>query len=92
MAEFVRDNPDAPIDALPIHLALKKREPRRELSAVDRFALTMFRTACLAAIAFDKEQGALQPQPAPPAGGWPGKRAFDPEPGPFAATGFSARR
>lgn len=94
MVDFVRDNPEAPVDAMSIHLALTKRQPRVELSAVDRFALKLFHQAVTAAIAFDKEieaieLGKLQPQPL---GRYPGRQSFVPEPAPFAPTGFQTVR
>ena len=94
MADFVRANPEAPVDAMSIHLALTRRQPRGELSAVDRFALKLFHQAVTAAIAFDKEIEAinlakLQPQPI---GHYPGRQSFVPEPAPFAPTGFQTVR
>lgn len=96
MADFVRDNPEAPVDAMAIHLGLKKRAPRAELSPVDRFALKLFHQAVMAAIAFDKEVKAIELEKiahgTTMAGRYPGLRSFTREPAPFSPTGFRPLR
>lgn len=94
MADFVRDNPDAPLEAMFIHLGLKKRYPRTEPNRADMFVLSLFHAACKAAFKFEADQAAEEAasaaQPAP-AGSWPGERAMQPSDPVFAPTGFTAR-
>ncbi|RWF49964.1 MAG: hypothetical protein EOS50_30250 [Mesorhizobium sp.] len=94
MADFVRDNPDAPVTAMFIHLGLKKRYPRTEPNTADLFVLSLFHSACLAAFKFEAEraaeEAAAQAKPAP-SGGWPGERALIPEKPAMSPTGFSPR-
>ncbi|ESZ32712.1 hypothetical protein [Mesorhizobium sp. L2C066B000] len=94
MAEFVRDNPDAPLEAMFIHLGLKKRTPRTEPNRADLFVLSLFHAACKAAFKFEADQAAeaeaakVKPEPS---GRWPGERAMQPSDPVFAPTGFSPR-
>lgn len=94
MADFVRDNPDAPVEAMFIHLSLKKRYPRTEPNRADLFVLSLFHAACKAAIAFEAdqaaEQAAAKTKPAP-SGGWPGDRALQPSKPAMSPSGFSPR-
>ncbi|WP_164762023.1 hypothetical protein, partial [Mesorhizobium sp. M7A.T.Ca.TU.009.02.1.1] len=94
MADFVRDNPDAPVEAMFIHLSLKKRYPRTEPNRADLFVLSLFHAACKAAIAFEADQAAeeaaAKTKPAP-SGGWPGDRALQPSKPAMSPTGFSPR-
>ncbi|RWI96082.1 hypothetical protein [Mesorhizobium sp.] len=94
MADFVRDNPDAPVLAMFNHLTLKKRYPRTIPNRADEFMLSLFHAACLAAHRFEDDQAAEEAaranKPAP-AASWPGEKAMKPADPPFAATGFSPR-
>lgn len=94
MAEFVRDNPDAPVPAMFIHLGLKKRYPRTEPNTADMFTLSLFHAACTAAFKFEAEraaeEAAAQAKPAP-SGGWPGDRALQPQKPGFSPSGFTPR-
>jgi len=94
MADFVRTNPDAPVEAMFIHLGLQKRYPRTEPNTADRFVLGMFHAAASAAIKFEAdraaEEAAAQAKPAP-AGTWPGEQALKPQEPAFSPTGFSPR-
>jgi hypothetical protein len=58
MADFVRGNPDAPVAAMFIHLSLQKRYPRTEPNTADLFVLSLFHSACVAAIKFEADQAA----------------------------------
>jgi hypothetical protein len=94
MADFVRGNPDAPVAAMFIHLSLQKRYPRTEPNTADLFVLSLFHSACVAAIKFEADQAAEEAAkvpPAPAAGGWPGEQALQPSQPAFAPTGFSPR-
>ncbi|TIL53788.1 MAG: hypothetical protein E5Y83_05725 [Mesorhizobium sp.] len=94
MADFVRDNPDAPVEAMFIHLGLKKRYPRTEPNTADLFTLSLFHAACRAAIKFEADQAAAEaaakakPEPS---GGWPGVRALQPQKPALSPSGFSPR-
>lgn len=94
MADFVRGNPDAPVEAMFIHLSLKKRYPRTEPNRADLFVLSLFHAACKAAIAFEADQAAetaaAEAKPAP-SGGWPGDRALQPSKPAMSPSGFSPR-
>ncbi|WP_156932464.1 hypothetical protein [Mesorhizobium sp. LNJC391B00] len=94
MADFVRGNPDAPVEAMFIHLGLQKRYPRTEPNTADRFVLGLFHAAASAAIKFEAEraaeEAAAQAKPEP-SGRWPGEGAMQPSDPVFAPTGFSPR-
>ncbi|MER9622665.1 hypothetical protein NKI98_14700 [Mesorhizobium sp. M0222] len=94
MADFVRGNPDAPVEAMFIHLGLQKRYPRTEPNRADLFVLSLFHAAASAAIKFEAEraaeEAAAQAKPEP-SGRWPGERAMQPSDPVFAPTGFSPR-
>ncbi|RWN78063.1 MAG: hypothetical protein EOS02_09900 [Mesorhizobium sp.] len=94
MADFVRDNPDAPVEAMFIHLGLKKRYPRTEPNTADLFVLSLFHAACRAAIKFEADQAsaeaAAKAKPEP-SGGWPGERALQPQKPALSPSGFSPR-
>lgn len=94
MADFVRDNPDAPVPAMFIHLSLHKRYPRTEPNTADLFVLSLFHAACKAAIDFERQVAAEKAAAefaAAPAGRWPGEQAMKPQPEAFAPSGFSPR-
>lgn len=94
MADFVRGNPDAPVEAMFIHLGLQKRYVRTEPNRADLFVLSLFHAACKAAFKFEADQTAeaeaakVKPEPS---GRWPGERAMQPSDPVFAPTGFSPR-
>jgi len=94
MADFVRDNPDAPVEAMFIHLSLKKRYPRTEPNNADMLVLSLFHAACVAAFKFEQQAAAVKAAAefaAAPAASWPGERAFEPEKPVFSPSGFSPR-
>ncbi|OBQ59590.1 hypothetical protein EFV37_22070 [Mesorhizobium loti] len=94
MADFVRGNTEAPVEAMFIHLGLQKRYPRTVPNRDDLFVLTLFHAACKVAFRLeadrDAEEAARTAQPAP-AGGWPGEQAMRPQPEAFSPSGFSPR-
>ncbi|MCZ8545060.1 hypothetical protein OOJ09_12775 [Mesorhizobium qingshengii] len=94
MADFVRGNPEAPAEAMFIHLGLKKRYPRTEPNTADHFVLSLFHAACRAALKFEQQVAAEKAAAefaAAPAGGWPGERALEPQKPAFSPSGFSPR-
>ncbi|CDX54547.1 hypothetical protein MPL1032_190145 [Mesorhizobium plurifarium] len=95
MADFVRDNPEAPAAAMFNHLTLKKRLPRTIPNRADEFVLSLFHAACLAAHKFEADQAAEEAaraaKAAPAAPQWPGEQAMKPSDPAFAPTGFSPR-
>ncbi|TPN57159.1 hypothetical protein [Mesorhizobium sp. B1-1-7] len=93
MADFVRDNREAPVEAMFIHLGLQKRYPRTVPNTADRFVLGLFHAACVAAFTFEGELAAEEAARRETAtfGGWPGDRALKPQDPAFAPTGFSPR-
>ncbi|MCF6120526.1 hypothetical protein L2449_27255 [Mesorhizobium muleiense] len=94
MADFVRDNPDAPVTAMLIHLGLKKRQPRTEPNTADMMVLSLFHSACVAAFKFEAdraaEEAAAKAKPEP-SGGWPGERALQPQKPALSPSGFTPR-
>mgnify|MGYP006927632696 CR=1 FL=1 len=95
MVAFVCDNPEAPLLAMYNHLRLTKRYPETAVNNADMLALTLFHAAVTAALDFERKEAAEKAAAefaATPAGGWPGERAFKPEPGPFDPVGLSATR
>lgn len=93
MADFVRDNPEAPVPAMFVHLGMQKRYPRTTPNTADLFVLSLFHAACKAAFQFEAELAAEEAAKAPAAtaGGWPGERAMQPQPEAFSPSGFSPR-
>lgn len=87
-AAFIRQWPDAPLDALPIHL----KRAGFDVAAVgprEKAAWTVFRAALIALDACTAELAAIETPPAPLTGGGMGTIGLRPAPGPFEATGFS---
>lgn len=89
MADFVLENPDAPLLAMYKHLEIQKSLPATIPSNADMMALSVFRHACLAALEFMRCELA---KPVPQSSGWPGEQALQVTHSPFEATGFTPSR
>lgn len=87
-ATFIRQWPDAPLDALPIHLKRAGFDVP-PIGPREKAAWTVCRTTLMALDAADKEQAAAANPPAPLPGGGIGTVGLKPAPGPFEVTGFS---
>lgn len=92
MAEFVIENPDAPLLAMYKHLEIQKGLPATIPSNADMMALSVFRHACLAALELQRCEQADQAKPVPQSSGWPGEQALQVTHSPFEATGFTPSR
>lgn len=95
MADFVRNNPEAPLLAMYNHLRLAKRYPETAMNSGDLLALTLFHAAVTAALAFERTRAAEKASSefaTAPAESWPGEQAFKPQPGPFDPVGLSPTR
>ncbi len=97
-AAFVAANRDAPAAAIGVHLHLKKLGGSAAPSKAEAALWGVFKSTFLAVHDFlaeaEKEAEAArrnaEAKAARPT--WPGKQAFQRQPGPFAATGFSPTR
>ncbi|TDR35707.1 hypothetical protein [Aquamicrobium defluvii] len=92
MANFVLENPDAPLLAMYKHLEIQKSLPATIPSNADMLALSVFRHACLAALEFMRCELAELAKPVPQSSGWPGEQALQVTHSPFEATGFTPSR
>lgn len=92
MADFVLENPDAPLLAMYKHLEIQKRLPATTPNNADMMALSVFRHACLAALEFLRAEQADLAKPVPQSAGWPGEQALQVTHSPFEATGFTPSR
>jgi len=92
-AEFVRQNPDAPAEAISIHLRLKgyKAVPTSGLLTGAAWRVFAFTLQQRDAVRREVAKQLVQ-QPAEPAPAWPGDLTMQPQPGAFDAAGFSPRR
>lgn len=93
MADFVRDNPDAPLLAMLKHLEITMRYPVVVPNHADMLSLSLFRHACLAAFEFERCQAADEKPPQYAYGGsrWPGEQALQVQDNAFSPSGFAAR-
>lgn len=95
-AKFVRENPEAPVEAVAIHVHMAKhgRQSGPDLNHRERAAWTVFRATLVALDEAEKaraaEEAAAQAKPEP-SGGWPGERALQPQKPAFSPSGFSPR-
>ena len=94
-AAFVRANPDAPAEAIPIHLRLRGGRGLPETGPREIVAWRVFAFTLMQLDRLDAEQAA--PATASPADAAPpvaaaGDMALMPQPGGFAPTGFTPRR
>lgn len=96
MVDFVRANPDAPTEAMFIHLSLATRIKPRPLDREDMVILNVFHRVATECLAYDKHVQAMleasSPPAAPAGNAWPGDLALTPQPGAFDPAGFSPRR
>jgi len=92
MADFVLENPRAPLLAMYKHLEIQKSLPATTPNNADMMALSLFRHACLAALEFQRCELAELLKPVPQSSGWPGEQALQVTHSPFEATGFTPSR
>jgi hypothetical protein len=92
MADFVRDNPQAPLLAMYKHLEISKRLQPAEPNAGDMLVLALFHAAVTHGVAFERAKAAEAEQPeAPRTAVWPGDRSFKVQDPAFSPTGFAPR-
>lgn len=91
MADFVRDNPEAPLLAMYKHLELTLRLAQTQPNNADMLALSLFRHACLAAFEYERCEAAERAAAefnALPVVSWGGATALDPIQPALQPTGF----
>lgn len=91
-AAFIRANPDAPAEAIPVHLGLKKLAKPQADDARALLAWRVFGFTLKELDAFDRAAKAAMRPAEPQASGFPGELAMTPQKDPFAPGGFSALR
>lgn len=89
-AAFVLADRTSPAQAIPIHLALKKLGGSMSPQPVDVMLWGVFKSTLLA-VHDHLEASEAKPAAPQPGGGFPGDRAFQPQPGAFDASGFKPR-
>ncbi|GAA2871852.1 hypothetical protein GCM10010837_24230 [Aminobacter niigataensis] len=93
-ADFIAANRDAPAEAIPIHLALKRIGGSTQPEPLEKTLWTVFKTVFLLVhdAIVEAERAAVETLPAGAATIWPGDLAMQPQPSAFDAAGFSPRR
>jgi hypothetical protein len=93
MADFVRENPEAPVLAMYKHLEIAKRLQPTLPNAEDMLVLSLFHAAVTYGVAYERVQAAEAdaPEALTRTAVWPGDRAFRVQDPAFSPSGFSPR-